>query len=136
MVPSPPFPVSATSVSSSAIQLSWQLVFDGHSPITSYKLEMRRESESYIVIQEVISAMSYTVRNLHPFTLYTFRISARNVVGLSDGANVTNRTLQDGKLECFKIAFFALPSSAKLSSIGRRASELCLTIIMPCAKKI
>ncbi|XP_022795071.1 Down syndrome cell adhesion molecule-like protein 1 homolog [Stylophora pistillata] len=112
VVPSPPFPVSATSVSSSAIQLSWQLVFDGHSPITSYKLEMRRESESYIVIQEVISAMSYTVRNLHPFTLYTFRISARNVVGLSDGANVTNRTLQDAPSQPTNLAAATLNATA------------------------
>ena len=97
MAPSRPFPISAIPVSSTVIQLSWRPGFDGHSPITGYKLEMKRESENYVVKEGSISATLYTVRNLRPFTMYTFRISAHNAVGLSDGVTITNRTLQDGK---------------------------------------
>ena len=99
MAPSPPFPISATPVSSTVIQLSWRPGFDGHSSITDYKLEMKRESGTYVVLEENISATSYTVRNLDPYTTYTFRISARNAVGLSPGATIANQTLQDGKWE-------------------------------------
>ena len=97
MAPSPPLPMSAIPQSSSVIQLSWRPGFDGHSSITSYKLEMKRESGAYAVLEENISVTSYAVRNLDPYTTYTFRISARNAVGLSLGATVTNQTLQDGK---------------------------------------
>lgn len=97
VVPSAPFPISAIPGSSTVIQLSWRPGFDGHSSITGYKLEMRRESGSYMVLEENIFATSFTVRNLAPYTTYTFKISARNAVGLSPGATVANRTLEDGK---------------------------------------
>jgi len=97
VAPSAPFPISAIPESSTVIQLSWRPLFDGNSSITGYKLEMRRESETYVVLEENIFVLSYTVRNLDPYVTYTFRISARNAVGLSPGATVTNRTLEDGK---------------------------------------
>ena len=97
VAPSAPFPISAIPESSTIIQLSWIPGFDGHSSITGYKLEMRRESGTYVVLEENIFAMSYTVRNLDPYITYTFKISARNAVGLSPGATVTNRTLEDGR---------------------------------------
>lgn len=97
MAPSPPLPVSAIPQSSTVIQLSWRPGFDGHSAITGYKLEMKRESGAYSVLEENISVTSYTKRNLDPYTTYTFRISARNAVGLSPGVTVANQTLQDGE---------------------------------------
>lgn len=97
MAPSPPLPISAIPHSSTFIQLSWRPGFDGHSSITGYRIEMKRESGAYVVLEENISLTSYTVRNLDPYTTYTFRISARNAVGLSPGATVANQTLQDGK---------------------------------------
>lgn len=97
VAPSPPFPISAIPGSSTVIQLSWRPGFDGHSSITGYKLEMRRESGAYVVLEENVFVTSYTVRNLDPYITYTFKISARNAVGLSPGATVTNRTLEDGK---------------------------------------
>ena len=50
-----------------------------------------------MLLEENIFATSFTVRNLDPYITYTFKISARNAVGLSPGATVTNRTLEDGK---------------------------------------
>ena len=97
MAPSAPFPISAIPESSTVIQLSWRPGFDGHSSITGYKLEIRRESGTYVILKENILVTSYTVRNLVPYITYTFKISARNAVGLSPGATVTNRTLEDGK---------------------------------------
>lgn len=105
VAPSAPFPISAIPESSNAIQLSWRPGFDGHSSITGYKLETRRESGAYVVLEENIAVTSYTVRNLDPYTTYTFKISARNAVGLSPGASVTNRTLEDGNwcyISCVK----------------------------------
>ncbi|KAJ7383467.1 hypothetical protein OS493_027628 [Desmophyllum pertusum] len=109
VAPSPPFPISATPVSSTVIQLSWRPGFDGHSSITDYKLEMKRESGTYVVLEENISATSYTVRNLDPYTTYTFRISARNAVGLSPGATIANQTLQDAPSP--PTALVAVPSN-------------------------
>lgn len=97
VAPSAPFPISAIPESSTVIQLTWRPGFDGHISITGYKLEMRRESGTYVVLEENILVTSYTVTNLDPSITYTFKISARNAVGLSPGATVTNRTLEDGK---------------------------------------
>ncbi|XP_078361310.1 contactin-4-like [Oculina patagonica] len=95
VAPSPPLSISAIPLSSTVIQLSWRPGFDGHSAITGYRIEMKRESGAYVVLEENLSVTSYTVRNLAPYTSYTFRISARNAVGLSPGATVANQTLQD-----------------------------------------
>lgn len=97
MAPSSPIPVSAIPQSSTVIQLSWKPGFDGHSSVTGYRLEIKRESGKFMMLESNLSVTSYRVSNLDPYTTYTFRISAHNAIGLSPGATVTNRTLQDGK---------------------------------------
>ena len=97
VAPSSPIPISAIPQSSTVIQLSWKPGFDGHSPITGYKLEITSVPGIYVVLQENLSVTSYTVRSLNPYTTYTFRITSRNAVGLSPGTTLTNKTLQDGE---------------------------------------
>lgn len=96
MVPSSPNPISAIPQSSTVIQLSWKPSFDGHSAITGYKVEIKWKSEAFMVLKNNLSVTVYRVDSLDPYTTYTFRISARNAIGLSPGATVTNNTLQDG----------------------------------------
>lgn len=50
-----------------------------------------------MLLENNVTMMSYRVGNLDPYRTYTFRISARNAIGLGPGATVSNRTLQDGK---------------------------------------
>jgi len=97
VTPSSPIIISAIPQSSTAIQLSWKPDFDGHSSITGYKVEVKKLNEVYIVLAENLLVMSYTVRNLDPYTTYLFRVSARNAIGVSPGASTSNTTLQDGK---------------------------------------
>ena len=97
VAPSSPISISAIPQSSTVIQLSWKPGFDGHSPISGYKLEIMIVPGTYVVLQKNLPVTSYTVRSLNPYTSYTFRITARNTVGLSPGATVTNKTLQDGE---------------------------------------
>ena len=97
VAPSSPLQLTALAQSSTVIQLSWRPGFDGHSLITGYKVEVRRESGSFMPRENNVTVLSYRVGNLDPYRTYTFRISARNAIGLGPGATVSNRTLQDGK---------------------------------------
>lgn len=95
VAPSSLVQVSAIPLSSTVIQLSWKPGFDGHSPVTGFKLERKRESGSFMLLEDNVTVNSYRVGNLDPHTTYTFRISARNAIGVGPGATVTNKTLQD-----------------------------------------
>ena len=114
MAPSSPLQLTALAQSSTVIQLSWRPGFDGHSLITGYKVEVRRESGSFMLRENNVTVLSYRVGNLDPYRTYTFRISARNAIGLGPGATVSNRTLQDGKWSLI-VQFVAFGQPRKLA---------------------
>ena len=114
MAPSSPLQLTALAQSSTVIQLSWRPGFDGHSLITGYKVEVRRESGSFMLRENNVTVLSYRVGNLDPYRTYTFRISARNAIGLGPGATVSNRTLQDGKWSLI-VQFVAFGQPKKLA---------------------
>lgn len=114
VAPSSPLQLTALAQSSTVIQLSWRPGFDGHSLITGYKVEVRRESGSFMLRENNVTVLSYRVGNLDPYRTYTFRISARNAIGLGPGATVSNRTLQDGKWSLI-VQFLAFGQPSKLA---------------------
>lgn len=114
VAPSSPLQLTALAQSSAVIQLSWRPGFDGHSLITGYKVEVRRESGSFMLRENNVTVLSYRVGNLDPYRTYTFRISARNAIGLGPGATVSNRTLQDGKWSLI-VQFVAFGQPRKLA---------------------
>lgn len=52
---------------------------------------------SFAIIEPSLKGSELVVPHLQPYTNYTFKVSARNVVGLGQSSQVTNTTLQDGK---------------------------------------
>lgn len=114
VAPSSPLQLTALAQSSTVIQLSWRPGFDGHSLITGYKVEVRRGSGSFMLRENNVTVLSYRVGNLDPYRTYTFRISARNAIGLGPGATVSNRTLQDGKWSLI-VQFVAFGQPRKLA---------------------
>ncbi|KAK2567085.1 Hemicentin-1 [Acropora cervicornis] len=112
VAPSSPLQLTALAQSSTVIQLSWRPGFDGHSLITGYKVEVRRESGSFMLRENNVTVLSYRVGNLDPYRTYTFRISARNAIGLGPGATVSNRTLQDAPSPPENVAVVSYNSTA------------------------
>ncbi|XP_015754539.1 PREDICTED: Down syndrome cell adhesion molecule-like [Acropora digitifera] len=112
VAPSSPLQLTALAQSSTVIQLSWRPGFDGHSLITGYKVEVRRESGSFMLRENNVTVLSYRVGNLDPYRTYTFRISARNAIGLGPGATVSNRTLQDAPSPPENVAAVSYNSTA------------------------
>lgn len=94
-VPQPPTGLTATSVSSSTINLSWNAPGnDGGSPITGYKIERSTNGGSWSVIVSNTGGQSTTYSNsgLLPLMTYSYRVSAINSVGISSPSNTASST--------------------------------------------
>lgn len=94
--PQPPTNLSATAVSQSQINLSWNAPSDnGGSAITGYQIESSTDSGSTwstIVSNTGSTSTTYSNTGLTPNTAYTYRVSAINSVGTSSPSNVTSAT--------------------------------------------
>ena len=92
--PQPPTGLSATAVSSSGINLSWNAPADnGGSPITGYKIE-RSTGGAFSVLVANTGSISTTYSNvgLSPSATYTYRVSAINAIGTSSPSNAASAT--------------------------------------------
>ena len=106
-VPTPPIKLTASVVSSTQINLAWSPpVKDGNSVITGYKIEVKRNDNSFttLVVDTKSSANTYSHKNLITNSKYTYKISAINDIGTSDSSN----------------SFYATPKSTnvKISALG------------------
>ncbi len=94
--PQPPTNLSATAVSQSQINLSWNAPSDnGGSTITGYQIESSTDSGSTwstIVSNTGSTSTTYSNTGLTPNTTYTYRVSAINSVGTSSPSNVSSAT--------------------------------------------
>ena len=92
---SPPIKLTTSVVSSTQIDLSWSPpVKDGNTPITGYKIEVKKDDESYreLVADTKSTTTKYSHKNLSKDTKYTYKVSAINAVGTSEPSNEGSAT--------------------------------------------
>src|SRR5574337_1482504 len=93
--PSQPTGLTATSISSSQINLSWTAANNGGSAITGYKIEQSTNAGttwSTLVAHTASSSTTYSNTGLASSTLYSYRVSAINSVGTSPVSNTASAT--------------------------------------------
>jgi fibronectin type 3 domain-containing protein len=95
VVSSPPTGLTATTISSSQIKLSWTTPSNtGGSPITGYKIE--RSTDGGLnwgtIKSNTGSVITYSNTGLSPNTSYTYRVSAINSAGTSSPSNTASAT--------------------------------------------
>ena len=103
--------------SSSQIQLSWnEPSSDGNSKITGYKIEVKKDSDSYSTLESNTntSTTSYTDSNVQTGSTYTYRIYAINSVGTSSPSEVS-ATSQDTTLQLSALGKFTIDEKKTLS---------------------
>ena len=94
--PQPPTGLTATTISSSQINLSWSAPADnGGSAITGYKIERSTNAGSTwstIVANTASTSTAFSDMGLAANTSYTYRVSAINSVGTSSPSNTASAT--------------------------------------------
>ncbi len=116
-----PIKLTASVVSATQINLSWSPpVEDGNSAITGYKIEVKKDNNSYtiLVADTDSTAKTYSHTNLTTNSMYTYKISAINAVGVSEPSNefsakpkstsiqispIGKLTIDEGKLLSFTV---------------------------------
>ena len=89
-VSSPPIKLKASVVSSTQINLTWSSpVEDGNTPITGYKIEVKKDNNSYSILEADTKSTTktYSHTNLNTNSKYTYKVSAINVAGTSTSSN-------------------------------------------------
>ena len=92
---SPPIKLTATVVSSTQNNLAWSApVEDGNTSITGYKIEVKRDNNSYttLVSDTKSTTKTYSHANLITNSKYTYKVSAINAVGTSEPSNEFSAT--------------------------------------------
>jgi hypothetical protein len=109
--PLAPSNLSATSVSSSRIDLIWT---DNSNNETGFKIERRTETGSYIEVATVsANVTTYIDTGLSESTTYYYRIKAFNGAGSSDYSN-----------EASAATLLASPSNLSATSVSRSRIDL------------
>ncbi len=94
-IPTPPIKLTVTSVSSTQINLSWSTPSsDGNSPITGYKIEVRKDSgsNSTLVADTKSTTTTYSHTNLVTNSKYAYKVYAINSAGTSVASNEVTAT--------------------------------------------
>ena len=90
VVPAAPSSLSATTVSSSQINLSWT---DNANNENGFKVEQSTDGTTFVQIATLASnATSHAVTGLSPSTTYFFRVASFNDAGNSQFSNTANAT--------------------------------------------
>src|SRR3989449_529232 len=94
--PSSPTGLTATTVSSSQINLSWTApIVDGGSPVTGYEIDRSTDggiSWFTIISNTATTATTYSDTGLASATQYTYRVSAINSAGTGSPSNTGSAT--------------------------------------------
>jgi titin len=90
IVPNAPTSLAASDISSTSIKLTWvKPATNNGPPVTSYKIEFKKDSGSYTTLVENTgnTITTYTHTGLTTNSQYTYKISAKNSIGFSSTSN-------------------------------------------------
>ncbi len=91
-IPADPSALSATAISSSAIDLSWA---DNSSDEDGFNIEQSADGINFSFLATTgANATSYSDNGLNASTIYYYRVNAYNVAGNSGASNIANATTQ------------------------------------------
>ncbi|MDX1441516.1 MAG: fibronectin type III domain-containing protein, partial [Nitrosopumilaceae archaeon] len=94
-ITTPSAPTLTTSViSDTQVDLSWSKPSDGGSPISGYKIEVKKGSEPYTILEENTKndSTKYSHTNLTPNTKYSYKVAAINGIGVGPTSNESSAT--------------------------------------------
>jgi len=95
IVPNTPTSLTASDISQTSIKLSWiKPATNNGPPVTSYKIEFKKDSGSYTTLVENTgnTITTYTHTGLTINSQYTYKISAKNSIGFSPTSNEASAT--------------------------------------------
>ncbi|MDH3834823.1 MAG: fibronectin type III domain-containing protein, partial [Nitrosopumilus sp.] len=113
-VPSAPRNLNAVATSSQ-IQISWtEPSSDGNSDITGYKVEVKKNSDSFSTLESSTTSRSYVDSNVQIDSKYTYRVSAINSVGTSTSSE-SSATPKSAILKISPMGKFSIDEKKTLS---------------------
>ena len=95
IVPNTPTSLTASDLSPTSIKLTWvKPATNNGPPVTSYKIEFKKDSGSFTTLVENTGSTitTYTHTGLTTNSKYTYKISAKNSVGFSSASNEASAT--------------------------------------------
>ena len=100
---SPPTNFNIAIVSSSAIELSWQLppLSDRNGIITGYTIRVVRTDTGETFVDQITGGIGFSVTGLLPHTTYTCSVLASTSVGMGPATTLVTTTPQDGQAPLF-----------------------------------
>ena len=83
LVPSAPLELAADDIEATEVELDWEVpAYSGGDFITTFRVEVwDSEDEEWDTVAADIRVYPYTVEHLDPYTVYSFRVAARNSAG-------------------------------------------------------
>ena len=96
--------VTVDSKTSRVVNISWIAGFDGSSVIQNYTVKISQDNQEFrdaachgstLNNSCVVTDTTASFENLLPWTAYSFKVFARNMVGISDGSSVVNITTDE-----------------------------------------
>ncbi|WP_187146512.1 fibronectin type III domain-containing protein [Nitrosopumilus maritimus] len=86
--------LSATTISPTQIDLSWNEPYDGESPITGYQIERKKASDPWeIYIADTGNTnTTYSDQGLDPDTRYRYKVAAINAIGIGTASTAKAAT--------------------------------------------
>ena len=136
-VPSPPIKLTATAVGSTQINLSWNAPSeDGNSPITGYKIQVKRDNGQYttLVTDTKTTVRTYSHTNLITDSKYTYKVSAINAKGTSDASNEVSATTQFTGLQISPIGNLSIDEGKLLSFTVRLTDSSLQNVVFSLEK--
>ena len=113
--------------STSQIQISWSAPSsDGNSKITGYKIEVKKDSGSYSILEDDTkkTSTSFTHSNVDVDVEYTYRVSAINDVGTSGTSTEASATPKETILELSPLGRFSVDEKRTLTFTAKTTENL------------